>query len=64
MGCGHHQVLPNRIALSCCIYLLDPGKKPTAFQLHFGKGNREVILEVMTGGQPNIDAAQKLGKIA
>lgn len=50
--------------MSCCIYLLDPGKKPTAFQLHFGKGNREVILEVMTGGQPNIDAAQKLGKIA
>jgi hypothetical protein len=45
-------------------YLLDPGKNPPIFQLHFGKGNQEVILTVMTGGKPNIDAAQKLAKIA
>jgi hypothetical protein len=45
-------------------YLLAPEKKPPVFQLHFGKGNLEVILQVMTGGKPNIDAAQKLGRIA
>lgn len=45
-------------------YLLDPGKDPPIFQLYFGKGNREVILEVLTGRKPNIDAAQTLAKIA
>ncbi len=45
-------------------YLLDPGKKPPVFLLQFGKGNLEVILSVLTGGKPNIDAAQKLAKIA
>jgi hypothetical protein len=45
-------------------YLLDPARKPPVFQLHFGKGTREVILSVLTGGQPNIEAAQKLAKIA
>ncbi len=37
---------------------------PQPFQLLFGKGSRVVILEVVTGGKPNIDAAQKLAKIA
>ena len=41
-----------------------PDKNPEQFQLHFGKGNRMVILSVVTGGKPNIDAAQKLAKIA
>ncbi len=45
-------------------YFVDPSKNPPPFQLHFGKGNRHVILEVATGGKPNIDAAQKLAKIA
>jgi hypothetical protein len=45
-------------------YFVDPGKDPPPFQLHFGKGNRHVILEVATGGKPNIDAAHKLAKIA
>ncbi len=45
-------------------YLLDPGKNPPIFQLHFGKGNLEVILSTLKGGKPNIDAAQKLAKIA
>lgn len=45
-------------------YLLDPGQKPPVFQLHFGKGNREVTLSVLTGGKPDIEAAQKLAKIA
>ena len=45
-------------------YLLDPGHKPPVFQLHFGKGTREVILSVLTGGKPDIEAAQKLAKIA
>jgi hypothetical protein len=45
-------------------YLLDPGKKPPVFLLQFGKGNLEVILSVLTGGKPNIEAAQKLAKIA
>ncbi len=45
-------------------YFVDPGKDPPPFQLHFGKGNREVLLSVLTGGKPNIDAAQKLAKIA
>ncbi len=44
-------------------YFVGPGNPPP-FQLHFGKGNRLVILEVVTGGKPNIDAAQKLAKIA
>jgi hypothetical protein len=39
----------------------DPGGK---FQLHFGKGNREVILSVVTDGKLKIGAAQKLAKIA
>ena len=45
-------------------YLLDPKNDPPIFQLHFGKGNLEVIVTVMSGGKPNIDAAQKLAKIA
>ncbi len=46
-------------------YVVDPGKNPPIFLLQFGKGNLEVILSVLTGGgKPNIDAAQKLAKIA
>ena len=47
-------------------YFLGPDaqKTPGQFQLHFGKGNRLVIVSVATGGKPNIDAAQKLAKIA
>ena len=45
-------------------YLLDPGKNPPVFQLHFGKGNLEVILTVITAGRPNVDAARKLAKVA
>lgn len=45
-------------------YVVDPSKKPPIFQLYFGRGNLEVILSVLTGGKPNIDAAQKLAKIA
>ncbi len=45
-------------------YLLDSKKNPPVFLLQFGKGNLEVILSVLTGGKPNIDAAQKLAKIA
>ncbi|HLW48258.1 MAG TPA: hypothetical protein VKW09_10880 [bacterium] len=45
-------------------YLLDAGKKPPVFQLHFGRGSREVVLDVETGREPNIGAAQTLGKIA
>jgi hypothetical protein len=48
-------------------YMVGPAKSPKDppfFQLHFGKGTREVILSVLTGGKPNIDAAQKLAKIA
>src|SRR5258708_619971 len=39
-------------------------KNPGQFQLHFGKGTRLVIIAVVTGGKPNIAAAQKLAKIA
>ncbi len=46
-------------------YVVDPRQKPPIFQLHFGKGNLEVILSVLTGGgKPNVDAALKLAKIA
>ncbi len=45
-------------------YVVDPRQKPPVFLLQFGKGNLEVILSVLTGGKPNIDAAQKLAKIA
>ncbi len=46
-------------------YFVSPVANPLpTFQLHFGKGNLEVILQVHTGGKPNIDAAQKLAKIA
>jgi len=45
-------------------YLLDPEHKPPVFQLHFGKGTREVILSVLTGGKADIEAAQKLARIA
>jgi hypothetical protein len=45
-------------------YVVDPRQKPPVFLLFFGKGNLEVQLSVLTGGKPNIDAAQKLAKIA
>ena len=47
-------------------YFLGPDvqKNPEQFQLHFGKGNRLVIISAVTGGKPNIDAAQKLARIA
>jgi hypothetical protein len=45
-------------------YVVDPGHKPPLFQLYFGKGTLEVVLSVITGGKPNIEAAQKLAKIA
>jgi len=47
-------------------YVLGPDaqKKPEQFQLYFGKGNQHVIISVVTGGKPNIVAAQKLAEIA
>jgi hypothetical protein len=46
-------------------YFVSPVANPLpAFQLHFGKGNLVVALQVHTDGKPNIDAAQKLAKIA
>ncbi len=45
-------------------YFVDPKQKPPVFQLLFGKGTLEVTVSVLTGGKPDIDAAQKLAKIA
>lgn len=42
----------------------DAQKHPEQFQLQFGKGNQVVAISVVNGGKPNIEAAQKLAKIA
>jgi hypothetical protein len=45
-------------------YVVDPRQKPPVFLLFFGKGTLELQLSVLTSGKPNIEAAQKLAKIA
>ncbi|HET8999283.1 MAG TPA: hypothetical protein VFP86_06530 [bacterium] len=45
-------------------YVVDPKQKPPILLLQFGKGKLEVVLSVLRGGKPDIEAAQKLAKIA
>lgn len=63
---GGVTVTPVGVLGEGAFYFLGPdaGKDPAQFQLHFGKGNRLVMISVATGGKPNVDAAQKLAKIA